>query len=322
MSTFGKISTITKDFSNSGVMTMDKSLAAAGLTRLPGTGVWRFPYKEYTGKYRTGLDKDAAYIERIKDPTERELEIERVTKLKEKLEKALNVDLSPTSKFWNYKLKMNDNDNSHVTPYKLEEGDNFFNFKNPLQELTFAWLRVHPTIASSLQAYERGEYPADTQFYVSDEALENEILFKKKDQINKAIVKLSTMTPTKRKQVARMLGLPVTEETKEEVVYNLIDDILKKSEFTSGKYSGLSPVKVFLQFADMKENILKVKDLVKQALAHSIIRTKVGGKIFKGEYELAADEDSYAKYLLDDDHQEDLMLLEKELSSKRIADVV
>lgn len=321
MSKYGKISIIKKDFSNSGILSMDKSLSAAGLTRIPGTGVWKFPYKEFTNKYRTGLDPDAGYIARIQDEQERALEKKRVTDLRVKLEKALGVDLGPNSSFWNSKLKKDDNDHTHVSGYKLEEGDNFFNFQNPMQELNFAWLRVHPTVASSMQAYERGEYPAETQWYVSDESIENQVLFKKKDIINKAIVKLTSMSVEKRKKVARMLGLPVTDETGEEAVYNLIDDILKKSEFTSGKYSGLSPVTIFTGFADMKEQLLDTKDLVKQAITHSVLRTKNGGKIYRGEHEVSSTEDTYVEHLVSDDGQEDLILLKEELKSKKLASV-
>ena len=40
------------------------------------------------------------------------------------------------------------------------------------------------------------------------------------------------MTPEKKKKVARLLGLPVTDDTKEEVVYNKVDNMLKQSEVT------------------------------------------------------------------------------------------
>ena len=52
------------------------------------------------------------------------------------------------------------------------DGDNYFDLNVPLQELAFSWLRVHPTIASSYQAWERGDYPAETQFYVVDDDVE------------------------------------------------------------------------------------------------------------------------------------------------------
>ena len=320
MGKLGKISTLKKDYNNSQLQTMQGGLAANGLTRIPGAGVFKYPYKELDGKYRTGLDPDASYIKRIQDPTERELEKERVTKLRQKLESELgDIDLGPRSSFWNYGLSVSNDDNLHVQPVKLMDGDNIFDLSNPLQELQFSWLRVHPTIANSYQAWERGDYPADTQFYVADDEIENAVLFKKKQLINKAIVKFDSMSPEKKKKVARLLGLPVTDNTTEESVYNQVDNLLKQTEFKNGKFSGLDPVKVFNQFADMKENLLNIKDLVKQALHHSIYRMKPNGKIYEGEFEVAMDEDELVKMLADDDNQDTLLTLEGKLKSKKIA---
>jgi hypothetical protein len=322
MGKIGKISTIKKEYNNSQLQTMQGGLAIKGLTRIPGTGVFKYPYKELDGRYRTGLDPEANYIRRISDPLEREMEVERVKNLKEKIEIALGgIDLGPRSKFWNYGLSTSSDDSLHVQPVKLIDGDNFFDLSTPLQELAFSWLRVHPTIASSYQAWERGEFPADTQFYVADDEIENAVLFKKKQLINKAIVKFDSMTPEKKRKVARLLGLPVTEDTKEEAVYNLVDNVLKQTEFKNGKYQGLNPVEVFTRFADMKENLLHIKDLVKQAITHSIYRLKANGKIYEGEFEVAKDEDDLVKHLADDDNQEDLITLEQKLKSKKLASV-
>lgn len=318
----GKISSIKKDYALSGMQTMQGELSKIGKSRIPGTGVFKFPYKEVDGTYRTGLDEKAAYISRIADPTERELEIKRVKELRIELEKALgNIDLSPTSKYWNAALATSAYDTTHVHPVKLLDGDNYYDQSLPTQKLTFAWLRVHPTIASSLQAWERGEYPADTQFYIADDDIENQVIFKKKQLINKAIVKLDQMTPEKRKKVARQLGLPVTDDTVEHEIYNLIDNTLKQTEFKNGKHSGLDPVKVFTQYADMKENLLDVKDKVSQAIAHSIYRVRNGGKLYEGEHEVSKSEEEYIKYLMDDDHQEDLLILEQKLKTKKLVAV-
>jgi hypothetical protein len=318
----GKISTIKREYNSSQLQTMDSGLAQKGMTRIPGTGVFKYPYKELDGKYRTGLDPDAAYIKRIKDDTERELEIERVTALRKKLENEIgDIDLAPRSKFWNYGLSLSPDDQTHVQAVKLMDGDNYFDLSNAFQEIAFSWLRVHPTIASSYQAWERGEYPADTQFYVVDDEIENAVIFKKKQLINKAIVKFDSMTPEKKKKVARLLGLPVTEDTKEEVVYNLVDNVLKQTEFKNGKYSGLNPVEVFNRFADMKEALLHIKDLVKQAITHSIYRVKPNGKVYEGEFEVAKDEEDLVKFLADDDNQDELLVLEGKLKTKKLAAV-
>jgi hypothetical protein len=318
----GKISTIKKEYNSSQLQTMQSNLAQKGLTRIPGTGVFKYPYKELDGQYRTGLDPQAAYIRRIGDSLEREIELERVTALRDKLQDALGgVDLGPRSKFWNYGLSTSTDDALHVQPVKLVDGDNYFDLAVPLQELAFAWLRVHPTIASSYQAWERGEFPADTQFYVADEDIENAVMFKKKQLINKAIVKFDSMTPEKKRKVARLLGLPVTEDTKEEAVYNQVDNLLKQTEFKNGKYQGLNPVEIFGRFADMKENLLHIKDLVKQALIHSVYRTKPNGRVYEGEYEIAIDEEGLVKFLADEDNQDELLTLEQKLKSKKLASV-
>ena len=319
MGKIGKISTIKKEYNNSQLQTMQGGLAMKGYTRIPGTGVFKYPYKELDGQYRTGLDPKAAYIRRIQDPLERELETERVTELKEKLEAALNADLGPRSTFWNYGLSTSVDDSLHVQPVKLLDGDNYFDFTLPLQELAFSWLRVHPTIASSYQAWERGEFPADIQYYVADDDIENKVMFKKKQLINKAIVKFDSMTPEKKKKVARLLGLPVSDDSKEESVYNQVDNILKQTEFKNGKYQGLNPIEVFNRFADMKENLLHIKDLVKQAIAHSVYRAKPNGKIYEGEFEIAKDEDDLVKFLADEDNQDQLLVLEGKLKGKKIA---
>ena len=322
MGKLGKISTIKKQYNSSQLQTMDSNLANLGMTRIPGTGVFKYPYKELDGKYRTGLDPDAGYIRRIQDPTEKELEIERVTELRDKLQSKLgDIDLGPRAKFWNYALSTGVNDDLHVQPVKLLDGDNYFDLSLPLQELAFAWLRVHPTIASSYQAWERGEFPADTQFYVVNDDIENAIVYKKKQLINKAIVKFDSMSPEKKKKVARLLGLPVTDETKEEVVYNQVDNVLKQSEMKTGNFKGLNPVEVFNRFADMKENLLHIKDLVKQAITHSIYRVKPNGKVYEGEFEIAKEEEELIKFLADEDNQDELLTLEGKLKTKKLASV-
>ena len=58
MGKIGKVSTIKKQYNSSQLQTMDSNLAQQGMTRIPGTGVFKYPYKELDGKYRTGLDPD------------------------------------------------------------------------------------------------------------------------------------------------------------------------------------------------------------------------------------------------------------------------
>ena len=129
------------------------------------------------------------------------------------------------------------------------------------------------------------------------------------------------MSPEKKRKVGRLLGLPVTNESKEEVVYNLVDNMLKETEMKGGTFQGLNPIEVFNRFADMKENLLHIKDLIKQAITHSIYRIKPSGKVYEGEYEVAMDEEELVKYMIDEDNQDDLLVLEKKLKSKKLASV-
>jgi hypothetical protein len=318
MGRIGKISTLKRDRNNS-QQTMEAGLELKGFTRVPGTGVFKYPYRESSGLYRTGLDSEASYIQRIQDPLEKKLEKERVSELKIKLESLLQLELGPRSSYWNNALSKAENLDAHVQPAKLIDGDNLYDLAVPIQELQFSWLRVHPTIASSYQAWERGEYPADTQFYVADDEIENQIVYKKKQLINKAVAKFDGMTNEKKRKVARLLGLPVTEDSKEEVVYNQVDSLLKQTEFKEGKYRGLSTVDIFNRFADMKEPLLHIKDLIKQAISHSVYRVKPNGRIYEGDYEVAIDEDTLVTFLTNDDHQEDLLMLEQKLKGKKLA---
>jgi hypothetical protein len=319
MGKMGKISVIKRDYGHTGQKTMQSELARNGMSRIPGTGTFKYPYKELDGKYRTGLDPKAAYIQRIQDPTEKKLELERINKTLKRLQSELgDIDLGPRSPFWNYSLAQTTSDNNHIQPVKLLDGDNFFDLNIAFQEIAFCWLRVHPTIASSYSAWERGEFPADTQFYVADEEIEQALIFRKKKQINQAISKFDSMTPTKKKKVARLLGLAVSESTTEEVVYNEVDNVLKKGEFETGKFKGMSTIETFNRFSDMDENLLHIKDLVSQAITHSIYRVNPSGKIFEGQYEVARDEEELVKYLIDEDHQDDLLVLEGKLKAKKI----
>jgi hypothetical protein len=316
-----KISAIKKSIAGAQTQTMETSLLKEGLTRVPGTGEFKFPYKEASGRYRTGLDENASYIKRIEDEAERNVEIKRVTTWRKHIAEALSIpesELSPTSKFWNYTLYRDGIDEAHVTPIKLVDGDNTFDLDNTRQLITFAWLRVHPTIASSFQAYERGEYGADCRWYVADDERDNEILNKKKKLINKAVAELDGMTPSKIRKVARLMGLPVSEDTKEEVVYNQIDNILKDSEIKVGYFKGTNPISLFNRFAHMEEKLLDVSDLVEQAITHSIYRLR-NEKLYEGELKIADTKSEWVQSLMDEENQEDYLALLDKVKMKKLA---
>lgn len=318
MGRIGKISVIPKDYS-SAFPTMEKSLREKGYSRAPGTVQMKFPYRELSGKYRTGLDEAAPHILNIQDDNIRIAEQKRIKELRKSLERATGLDLGPTSDYYNY--LSNKPGGAKVEPAKLIDGDNIYDLDNPKAAITYYWLAAHPTIASSLEAYHRGEFPAGTQYFVNDEEVEDKILYSKKKTANDAIIRFDSWSLDKRKKVARLLDLPVTEDTKEETVYNLVDNLLKGGPIASGMHQGADPIKVFTSYAILKDDVIYVKDLVEQALRNNIYKMKKGGRIFEGELEMFPSRDEMVDYLLDDTHQEDLLEIERKLKSKKLAKV-
>lgn len=324
----GKIAPIEKAFSNS-INTIDQQLAKNGYTRFPGTTETFLPYKELSGKYRNGLDPTAEYLKKL--PKEAyEAEVERITKLKKDLEDRIGVSgiLEPTSPFWNFAtpestMKQKFGTDLKVVPVKLGNETQYFdlNSQDIMKVITWCWIKVHPGIAPSLEAYKQGAVSADTKYYVVDDEAENKDTYNRKKEINKAIVAFESLTPTKRKQISRLMGIPVTESTTEEVVYNLMDTQLKETEFKSGAYKGLAPVKLFNELLAIDEDRLKVKDLIEQAFAHNIYRYGTGGKVLEGTQVVASDKNDLTAFLLDEKNQMDLIALEKKLEVKKIEKV-
>lgn len=319
----GKIAPIQKVFGDA-INTIDQQLAKNGYQRFPGTTEMFLPYKEHSGKYRTGLDADAPYLDRLSKES-KDAEIARITADKARLEKALGVPgiLEPTSPFYNfaasreYLIKLFGTD-LKVAPIKIGNSDETFDPKDVMREIAWNWIKVHPRVAPSLEAYKKGDVPSDIKYYVVDEESEIKDTFNRKKEINKAIVAFEELAPTKKKQVARLMGLPVTESTTEETVYNLLDTELKKTEFESGSLKGLSPVKLFNELLATTDDRLKVKDLVEQAITHNIYRFGTGGKLQEGSVTVATSKEDLVNFLLKEDNQMDLVALEKKLQVKKI----
>lgn len=313
-----KISPIPKEFSAT-FHSLDSSLAKHGLWRAPGTARVFTPYKEATGIYRTGLDENAKYLFRLSEE-ERQSEIKRIKEDKARLEAATGLDLSPTSSFYNFNSK--DPEDRRFTPIKLGTQDALFDLTDPLQEIAWNWIRVHPSIAPSYEAWKRGDIdPSSVQYYVCDDEIEMKRTYQMKERINNAIFKFSQMIPSKRSKVARLMGLPVVDDTKPEEVYNLMDTLLKDGEFKSGEYKGNSTINTFNDIASMPDGRLHVKDLVDEAIRRNIYRQK-GDRIFEGEHKIADSKKDLVESLMDDDNQEDLLALEKRLKIKKIAETI
>lgn len=314
-----KLSPVKKNYS-SDYVSVESELARQGFFRSPGAGVTKLPYKEYNGKYRTGLDPEAAYVQAMpKD--EREAEITRIKADRKRLEELTGFDLGPTSKYYNFASNLPDD--QKVTPVKLESKDYHFDLSNPIQEIAWNWLKVHPTIAPSLYAVENKQVNIQVvQYYVADDEAESTMIFNKKQKLNKAIATLDDINekPSKLRRIARLMGLPVTEDTKQTTVYNQLDTLLRDGEFRDGKNKGENTITLFTDLVKENEQRSITKDLVAEAIKSSIYRIRQNGKVFEGENEIAASEADLVNFLLDDKNQEDLFALQKRLNINKIAD--
>lgn len=315
----GKISTIKKE-PNPNVYSLEGSLARLGFQRFPSTGIRIEVYLEPNGTYRTGLDENAVYIQNIKDAELRETERKRVKAFREHLEAKTGLNLSPNSDYYAKRNDMNYS-SKKAENIRLMDGDNVFNLEDAFQAITYAWVRVHPSIASSYNAWLRGEYAPRTQFFVNDEDVESEVLYKKKAAINKAVVELDKMGLEKRKKIARLLGLPVTDNSREELVYNVLDTFIKQGEVREGKFSGMQAVELFNKFVTMQDEVLNTKHLVSDLLRHSIIRLKKG-RLYEGEVEIAKTEEELVDRLLTPKYQDDFIAYQEKLKAlKTIATI-
>lgn len=319
MGRIGRIVPIRKEYSKSSV-SLEAALAQYGFTRFPGTSLKLVPYKESNGKFRTGMDPNALYIRKLQ-PEAQEVERKRAQSLKEELEEATGLDLGPLSDYYKRMFDETLDHTARAAMYELKDEDNIFDLDNPYQAITFAWLSRHPQVASSYQAWERGEYPSSTKFYVADEMIEQEISYKKKTAINKAVGVLEAMSLEDRRKVARLLGLPVSDSSKEIYVYNLLDSYIKAKEVEVGRYVGADPLTLFNKIATLDSKILGVKDMIEQAVRLSIYREDKDGTIREGGIEIAKNTDDLAVDLLKSKNQDKLLALDEKLKAKKIATV-
>lgn len=318
MGRIGKIVPIRKEYSKSS-MTMEACLAEKGYTRFPGTTMKIVPAKAPNGSFLTGLDPDALYIKKM-SPEAAELERKRVIALRDELQDITGLDLGPRSDY--YKKMFDDRleQSAKATVVRLKDEENIFDQEDPYQAITFAWLRVHPLIASSWQAWERGDYPPTTKFYVADEEVEQEITYKKKQAVNQAVVLLDTMSLENRKKVARLLGKPVKENTSEKFVYNMLDTWIKSTEVKDGKYRGSNPLGVFMNIATMDAKMLTIQDLIAQAVSLDIYREDNDGTIREGGREIYKNSGDMAVDLSKSKNQDKLLALEERVKAKKLAE--
>jgi hypothetical protein len=317
MARIGRILPIKKEYSKSSI-SLEACLAEKGYTRFPSTTMKLVPFKEANGRFRTGLDENAIYIRKL--PAEaQEAEKKFASTRREELEELTGLDLSALSPYYKEMFNSNLDQSARAALIDLKDEENIFNLDNPYEAITYYWLRVHPQVAPSWSAWERGDCPASIKFYVADEQVEAEISYRKKTAANKAVVVLDNMSVEDRKKVARLLGLPVGENTKEVYVYNLLDTYIKSSEVTDGKHRGADPLTLFNRIVNLDPKMLGIRDLIEQAIRNSIYREDNDGTIKEAGQEIAKSAIDLATDLSKSKNQDKLLALTEKVKAKKLA---
>jgi len=326
MAKIGKISPIKREYDKTAPASLGSSLADKGMTAFPLTIQGMVPYKEKNGTYRTGLDPDALYIKKM-NVEEAEMEKTRVQAMREELEEMTGLDLSPRSEYYSKMFVNHFNDDERAQYVKLIDGPNIFNLTIAQQAITFAWLRVHPEIAPSYSAFERGlstvpggRCPriADCKYFVDDVDFQTEIAYKQNVIIDKAINSLFTMSPTRQLKVAKLLALPVSYNSKPELVYNELTKYIKESAEKGRK---ITNVGTFNAIATMADDNLEIRFKVKEALDFNVYRKGKGGKIYEGETLVGQDEEDLIENFSSTKHQDDYLALQKKIDNAKSIEI-
>lgn len=298
--------------------TLTGSLISNGYVRAPGASLLICPNKE-KGVFVTGLDENAFYI---KEMSEEDAKIERarVKSWREKCEKFYNVDLSPSSPFYTEMFLMK-KDQPYCPIYKLHpKEDNIFDLDIPEQLVIYAYIRVNKKFVSpSYDAYFTGkiEDPEQVSYYVKDEIVENEKAYNRNKEMNNALKVLNELSETKRKIIARCLGLGVSENTPLEVVYNLLDTFVKQGMLEKGYFKGKEAISLFMSFVDMKADNLDILNTINKALEYNIYREdRRTGTIRKGDVLVGENKQAALEYLLSEDGADLLIAVKSEIQTK------
>lgn len=311
----GKISILKKEYADP--KSIEGSLAALGRHKFPMTADRIVPYKEKDGSYRTGLDENALYIKRMK-PEEQVIEKARAKAERKRLEDATGLDLGPKSDYYVKMFDENFGNANRAIIVRLPGSDTIFNLEDNSDAITYAWVSRHPSIARSYEHWEKGDVEDHrVRFYVNDTNIEAELVYKKENKINKTIRKMEDLDPEKKRKVARLLGLPVSDNTSEIVIYNELNKYIKTGEVQSGEHKGSDSITMFELFADMQNENLSLHDLAHQLLTHSVYRRKQGGRIYDGEVKVFDSLEKLIEFLAIPENSEDLFALKERLKAKK-----
>jgi hypothetical protein len=231
------------------------------------------------GKIITGVDENAYDIITLEEPL-RKTKQKEITKLRENLERLLNIELSPNSSFW---------DKFFIT---LDE-DRELDPLNPLDQLHEKFLLANRYVAPSFEDMEQNPEYLNCLFYIYREDEEITKRAEKEKKKDKAIATLSTLSesaPNKLKIVAADILGGNAEEMSVENAYVRLREFI---EITDSKIQKEN-IERFMDSANKTPEEMQLKKLFDKAIKKKIVTSKGnvyrrGEEIYGNNYEEAFD---------------------------------
>jgi hypothetical protein len=290
--------------------TLEGTLHKYKYTSVPGSVKKLFPRTDAKGRIRTGIDENATKVLSIRDASLREQEQERLKAIRLDLEYRLGESLEPDSPFWN-DIKGNLDNAGDAGGYGLEDKDNIFDMNNPMHAVNYYWLMETGFIAPSLAAIEDGEVDPSVYFYVHDDEITASVQYERKQRINKVKLSLETMGDIRRKQIAKLLGLGISETSSAQKVYVALDEYLS----TPKAMLDTDPIDNFQKYTEMSEELVAIKALAQDLIKYNIVRL-TGSIVKEGEYIWGKTVEEFELLLIDPANSEILVSFEDKLRNK------
>lgn len=297
------------------------ALAEHGRTTFFGTFKSFLPLKAKSGKYLTGLDENTPEINALMEP-DRQNEKDRIIAKRQRLEDATGLKLGPRDDYYSKAWLRDDRDGKSVaTPILLGDQKQDFNLSDAFQEIAFLWLTQWSNfIAPSLDVFSRGKTNGggqDIKWYISNPEAEAEVIYNDNKDIVKALTKWEEMSQEKRKKVGKLLGLPIMDTDSEKLIFNQGIKFINGGQIQGGEYKGQNAVGTFNRIANLSDDMVEVKALVRDAINLRVYNKK-GNKIWEGaDTFISETEADLVKSLLGKANQEGLLALTIKVNDKK-----
>lgn len=264
-----------------------------------GSKEYATPKTGKDGKIVTGVDENAFSIISSTEPEEIKKKQTSVKKIREDLERQLNVDLTPSSDYWE-------------KFFIVLEDERHLDEKNPLDRLHEMFLLANRYVAPSRQAIEEDPDYYNCIFYIHRDKEETAKKASGLRKLDKAVGKLSDLfdeNPTKLQQVSADIFGYEAQEISPDEAYVKLKDFLEVAD----KRTQDANIKRFMDTVDKSAEEMMAKKIFDKAIKKKFVTSKGnvyrrGDEIYGNSYEEALE------FLLSPENSAELISLQKQVS--------